>query len=131
MHVEAMKQVYEWEHLSLGGKTTHVGKDQSHWAMNGRIIEYFRDCYPDIKEAMHKSEVFMRVHDYISDHFSRFRRHGFVKATNEKRRALVDFDLYRAVHHVFANYPYESREKIKPRQVLALAKIFRSIRRRA
>ena len=130
-HIAAMKEVYNWEHLSLGGKTTYVGKDQSHWAMSGRIIEYFRDSYPDISEAMNKSEVFMRIHDYIGENFARFRRQGFIKETGEERRALVSLDLYRAVHHVFADYPYESREKIKPRQVLALAKAFRAVRKAA
>lgn len=97
-----MKHVYEWEHLSLGGKTTHVGKDQSHWAMSGRIIEYFRDSYPDINEAMYKSKVFMDIHDYIGNHYGLFRRHGFLKSSQKERRALISFDLFRAVHHVFA-----------------------------
>lgn len=117
-HVKAMKTVREWEYTSRFG---HLGKDQTTRANNARVVEYFSDCYQDVREAVRKAEVFLSIYDYIGRHAPLF----------GKRRLLdqgagsafsVEPALLRAVHFVFTTSP--SAHCSDPKRVLALAKAY-------
>ena len=115
----------QWEHLTLGGTVTEVGKSTTHWANSGRIIEYFRDSYADRLEVIDKSHVFMSVHEFIAAHMRRFKWHGLVKAHAEPGRLYVSHALFRAV--LFAMLSLGTDADIKPRKIVNLAKAFRAI----
>lgn len=115
-----MRTVREWEYTSRFG---HIGHAQTNRARSVRVLEYFSDTYPDQKEAVHKAEVFLSIHDYIGRHVALFRRKGLIDEL-EDGVFLVEPNLLRAVHYAFTVSP--EAETTSPKKVLILAKAFRN-----
>lgn len=120
-HVKAMKTVREWEYTSRFG---FLGKDQTHKANASRAIEYFSDCYDDLKEAYYKVDVFLSVYDYIGRHESLYLKYDLLEKGADGT-VLVEAGLLRAVHHAFT--ALSDGEDANPKKVLALATAFREL----
>ncbi len=120
-HIKAMKTVREWEDTIRFG---HLGNDQTTRANSARVIEYFSDCYEDGKEALYKAGSFLSIYDYIGQHESIFAKKSLLEKVHE-RQFSVDPALLRAVHYVFTTLLEPA--KVDPKQVLALAKVFRQL----
>lgn len=120
-HVKAMKTVREWEYTSRFG---HLGAAQTSRANAARVLEYFSDSYEDQKEAVHKAQVFLSVHDYIGRHVTLFARKGLLEQL-EDGLLSVDPALLRAAHHIFTIRAEATR--LDPKRVLALARAFKEL----
>ncbi len=120
-HIRAMRTVREWEHTSRFG---HLGTDQTSRANNARVLEYFFDCYPDAKEALHKAGIFLSACDYVGRHMELFCQKGLM---DEDRDGLVSVEpaLLRAVHHIFTSL--SNAATLDPKKVVILARGFKEV----
>ena len=124
-HLAAMPIAMKSEYIHLTDPPTEVGTQQTESAKSGRIIDYFSDCYTDKREAVHKADAFMAIHDYIGEHFRWFKWWGLLKPSPEKGQSFVSHGLFRAVH--FAVTKLGSGEVIKRAKIVKLARAFNSI----
>jgi hypothetical protein len=123
-HLDAMKQVQKWEDTALFGNLADRNPSS---ANSARIIEYFNDTYSDAKEAVHKSNCFMQIHDYIGKHLQFFKRKGLLWP-GENGMNTIDRNLFRAVHFIFTEQKIPIKpDDINPRRVLILALAFKRI----
>ena len=122
-HLKAMRTVREWEYTSRFGE---VGRAQTSWANNARVVEYFSDIYSDSKEAIQKADLFLRMHDYIARHAAALGNTRMIEQSNPDDLA-VDPALLRAVHHLFTSSSRPS--SIEPAKVLVLAKAYEQVER--
>ena len=123
-HVKAMKSVRGWEHTTLFGE---LGTAQTSRTNSARVIEYFSDCYPDIKEIGHKSNCFLQIHDYVGANVKLFTKRRLLEM-RDKNLALIDCALYRAVHFLFTSDSIPSICTTgRPELVADLAEAFKAI----
>ena len=120
-HVKAMDEVRGWEHTVAFGE---IGPAQTNEKNSARVIEYFSDSYADFKEAVHKSDCFLRIHDYIGAHIKLFGKRKLL-SNRKKNVASVDRALFRAVHFVFTDGSVSETGSYKPEQVADLAQAFK------
>lgn len=116
--MKAMKTVREWEYTSRFG---HLGRAQTSWAHNARVVEYFSDAYATAKEALHKADVFLSICDYLARNATVFGRTLYMDAEQPDNLA-VDPALLRAIHHVFTSS--ERPAIVDPMTIVALAKAY-------
>jgi len=116
-----MRTVREWEYTSRFG---HLGKAQTSRASSARVLEYFSDSYDDQKEAVHKAELFLSIHDYIGRNAEVFAKKELLEEL-PSGVFLVQPALLRAVHHAFS--VSERAAAIAPKKVMSLAKAFEEI----
>ena len=115
-HMKAMPTVRRWEYTSRFG---FLGTAQTSEANSARVLEYFSDCYPTAKEAVHKAELFLTIYDYIARNAELFTRKGLIDQSGDGT-FLADPALLRAVHYAFICSGPQSA--VAPKKVLTLAR---------
>jgi hypothetical protein len=120
-HIKAMPTVTRWEHTVRFGD---VGVVQTSSAHSARVLDYFFDCYPEEKEAVHKAELFLSIYDYIGRHADMFLRKKLLEKSGTAQ-FTVESSLLRAVHYAFTGLSAQANPE--PKKVLLLARAIRAL----